>query len=1240
MRKTLSKRLVISLLVFVLALPAPCLLPLKARAEGQTAFTAHERSEAEIDELVGSMLASGDYVEGEAVVCYLDRAAVPLGAQSEDPLSGAERLSEVSARQYAEATGEEVPAAPGGVLAPQAEDEPVGIVLVRSDMGTAQLLSELLRDPRVLSAEPNYIMAFDEDDSDDAFAAEVLEDQPQADAEIDEELDEGSAILPQTDVEDEGSQAEEPVEVVDATPVVAQGDPAGPATEDLTNYQWFTKGVANSSPQYPDGANPGVQPPNWNEQGKTNASGVVAILDSGVDYDHPDLAKVMYEFTPELQDELGCGKYGYAPARENKKDPMDGDGHGTHCAGIVAAEWNDKGVSGVASGVQLCAVSVAASTSDSNFSYDSIIKGYDFLIRAANAGVDIRAVNRSLSMDPATNANDVMVQAAGEVGIVTCEASGNEHEYLDNMHTDIGYLQPSPYVIRVDASNPQDGRAPFSNYGQYTTDVFAPGTSILSLQPTGQESLSRYYPQADADPLYIKTDFSDARLDVPSGKEVQVGDVSAGTIGFDGDGSSLKAGISTETGSYAHVYVDVPVGNLSKYDVQDIRLAFNIGRNEARFCGLSIMLDDEENTFIDSHRGAILDASDPGPNGWCIAGLHIINPDGFDGDFAHVIDSYGNTCIRLSIDFRPYDASYEPEVRMDTDIYIDQIAIGRKGNSGFLPYCYMNGTSMAAPVVTGCAAIVSSTFDAASPAERAEQTVRLLRGAVRQAEGYQGYCKQNGQVDLRLLGEGEALVPVIESARVDGKTLVVEGENFTQGGTLLVAGKEVKDPSWSDGLISAAWPEGVASGLIPIVVRTAEGAEACRAFIMEAPEGVTGSAPLYERDITPINLYDDGTSTTAVPKQMVATEDGILFAVVEDSDDRTYSSTRFLVSSDDQGVSWKAFELPMALKDVSIAMGDGTVYVLGAAPADREYGCDSWELYGFDLSEGAFRSVASLQDGDEGISKAGALAYVHGHLYHISNHNDIDDWSAPSRMCLRCFDFDARLFGEEYRLEHAYDRLGLISVPKVAVVGKSMYVFATEKSKSSTPPPVYELTGLERVDFDDDGNPSCVDLSDALMLLEKQTDANDACIAASKDGVFLISPYMEDLLPDGADRTDTFFLKNDGTQFEPYPRTLSFAQFTYPVSVYSNGWLYAYGVSKYEDTTIFGRATKVSEEEKPDPDEPDDPTPEPTPTPSPLPKTGDVGDTLCRCSAVLFLVGLSSVAVGLKTLRPRREADE
>lgn len=49
------------------------------------------------------MLASGDYVKGEAIVCYLNRGVGSLYAQSDDPLSGAERLSEVTARQYSEA---------------------------------------------------------------------------------------------------------------------------------------------------------------------------------------------------------------------------------------------------------------------------------------------------------------------------------------------------------------------------------------------------------------------------------------------------------------------------------------------------------------------------------------------------------------------------------------------------------------------------------------------------------------------------------------------------------------------------------------------------------------------------------------------------------------------------------------------------------------------------------------------------------------------------------------------------------------------------------------------------------------------------------------------------------------------------------------------------------------------------------------------------------------------------------
>ena len=69
----------------------------------------------------------------------------------------------------------------------------------------------------------------------------------------------------------------------------------------------------------------------------------VAILDSGIDYNHPDL------------NDNYQGGYDYV---NNDKDPMDDNGHGTHCAGIVAAEDNVEGVVGVAPGADLYAVKV------------------------------------------------------------------------------------------------------------------------------------------------------------------------------------------------------------------------------------------------------------------------------------------------------------------------------------------------------------------------------------------------------------------------------------------------------------------------------------------------------------------------------------------------------------------------------------------------------------------------------------------------------------------------------------------------------------------------------------------------------------------------------------------------------------------------------------------------------------------------------------------------------------------
>lgn len=1214
---------------------------------------AASRSDSEIDRKVRSLISSGDYVEGEAIVCRLGSAAgtAEMTGQSDDAAGGllahSETLSSVTAQQYVEATGESIPVQVGQGLTPQSAEEQVEILKVCDySLSTEQLLRELLRDPQVLSAEPNYLMRLEEDE------AQALEDEEQESPQA-SEWDATSV-----DAQDLAVPVEEPL-----ASAVQSDAYAASASQDLTELQWFSVGVDAAVPQYPNASNPGVRAPHWNEPGTSNASGVVAILDSGVDYTHPDLAGVMYHFSPEQQEELGCGEFGYAPAREDTTDPMDGYNHGTHCAGIMAAEWNDFGVSGIANGVQLVAVSVSRSLTSADYSYDSIIKGYDFLIRAAKAGVDIRSVNRSISMEPANNADEVMVRAAGEVGIVTCQASGNEHMDLDANYTDASLIQPNPYIVRVNASNPQDYRAPFSNYGTYTTDLFAPGVSILSTIPSNQEDMSCYFPSADPDPIFVMTDFGSALPDVLSTDCVQVDEVTRGDIGVDGDGSCVKAHITTEAGSYASVYVDVPAGDLSKDNVQDIYLALNIGENKARYAGVAVLLED--GTTTDEYFNAIVeDGTNAGPNGWVYVRLRIKDPDQIPSDFARVTDSQGNSCIRLIVGFRPYTTSYEPDIAMDVDMYIDQIAFGRRGNEGCLPYCYMTGTSMATPCVTGCAAIVSSTLDTADPATRAATTVRMLKGAVRQAAGYHGLCKQNGALDLSLLGNTDAYVPEIENAQVSGNTLVVSGAYFASEGTLLVGDAEAQVLSWSDGTIEAVWPQGVSSGLIPVAVRTSGGAESCRAFILEAPRVTSEDVSLYERDLTPVNVRADGKSATSIPSGLAATQDGTLFAVTTDSDDRPYAGTRYLMRSDDQGQSWTNIELSVELKNARIVAGDGKIYVLGGTPASKSFGRDFWELFEFDTSQGTFRQLAKYDASseDENIIRVdGSLACANGYLFFVESYLDFDDYNSDLHMRIRRFDADKGTFEDAVLLEHDYQRLSFISAPKVAVAGNRIYVCNMTASGHSddVSEPVEKIVGLELVEVASDGSLSCTDLSTALYGLTEGVGEDDFCIAASEEGLFLIGAGLDALLPAGAQRTDTFLLRSGASSFEPYDKTLSFGPFTSPVSACTDGWLYAFGISKYEVTPLFGRATKVTEEE-PEPVKPDEPEPRPEPgqpsqdnVPSAsgtakkssaatsttssrtaLAKTGD--DLVERVAIIVLLAsaGAASVAFGLKrTLR-------
>ena len=115
-----------------------------------------------------------------------------------------------------------------------------------------------------------------------------------------------------------------------------------------------TPGVSNAA---------SANPPSWDEKGG-NMDGkevVVAVLDSGIDASHPDLDGSIYRFSPAQQQALGCGELGYnAEAAANPAldaaDVADRGNHGTHCAGIIAAEWDGSGTSGIASDAKLMVI--------------------------------------------------------------------------------------------------------------------------------------------------------------------------------------------------------------------------------------------------------------------------------------------------------------------------------------------------------------------------------------------------------------------------------------------------------------------------------------------------------------------------------------------------------------------------------------------------------------------------------------------------------------------------------------------------------------------------------------------------------------------------------------------------------------------------------------------------------------------------------------------------------------------
>ena len=275
--------------------------------------------------------------------------------------------------------------------------------------------------------------------------------------------------------------------------------------------QWGHRNTGQSVPSE-DGAQPtaglagaDVRSPNAWDITTGSDRVVIAVLDTGVDITHPDLAGNIYRNPGEIpNDGIDNDANGFIDdvsgwdfANNNNQttfqdnDPSDpvGQGHGTAVAGVIGAVGgNGIGVAGVAWNVSILPVKIFPDTGGAPLF--SILSAYDYVITLRTRGVNIVALNASYGEVGQGGgifdaAEESAVQDVTSTGVLFVAAAGNES--LDNDGPVRGYpaSYANPDIISVASTNNLDQLSGFSNFGLTSVDLGAPGEGILTTRNRG-----------------------------------------------------------------------------------------------------------------------------------------------------------------------------------------------------------------------------------------------------------------------------------------------------------------------------------------------------------------------------------------------------------------------------------------------------------------------------------------------------------------------------------------------------------------------------------------------------------------------------------------------------------------------------------------------------------------------------------------------------------------------------------
>ena len=232
-------------------------------------------------------------------------------------------------------------------------------------------------------------------------------------------------------------------------------------------------------------------PEGWDIR-STAGSVVIAVIDTGIRYTHEDLVANMWVNSGEIagngldddRNGLVDDVYGM-DAYNNDGDPMDGNGHGTHCAGTIGGVGNNGvGVTGVAWGVKLMGCKFLSDTGSGTDS--DAIRCIDY---ARSKGA--RVLSNSWGGGGASASVQASIERCRSAGVLFVAAAGNESNNNDSFAS-----YPASYmadnIVSVAATTKSDGLASFSNYGSVSVDLGAPGEGIYSTVSSSNSAYAAY----------------------------------------------------------------------------------------------------------------------------------------------------------------------------------------------------------------------------------------------------------------------------------------------------------------------------------------------------------------------------------------------------------------------------------------------------------------------------------------------------------------------------------------------------------------------------------------------------------------------------------------------------------------------------------------------------------------------------------------------------------------------------